>query len=119
MERETKTYRTPIGNQEVVVKAYLIGREKRAIENIYIAGNDNLTLDKEGSLSGIRVNLVDKAQDLGWRTVLVSIDGKVDGVDGFNIVEEVLNMRSSDYDFVVQMVNAIARDEEFTQKKTI
>lgn len=117
MDRETKTYTTPLGKQEIVVKAYVIGREKRLIENVFLGGEASLNVS--GELKGLRASVVDEAQNLAWRTIVVSIDGKKDGVEGFNVVDEILNMRSGDYNFVLQLVNAITKDEEFTEKKSI
>ena len=117
MDRETKVFKTPIGNQEVVVKAYLIGREKRALENVFIGQGNNLSIGAD-SVRGVDAGMVDEAQNTAWRAVIVSIDGKKQGVDGYDVVEDILNMRSADYQFIVKMVNAISNDEDFTQKKT-
>jgi len=118
MERETKTYTTPLGKREIVVKSYLIGREKRLIENIFLQGDGGISVDTTGGVKGLSANLVDEAQNLAWRTIIVSLDGKKDGENGFNIVDEILDMRAGDYDFILRIVNAVTNDTDFTEKKS-
>lgn len=119
MDRETKTYTTPLGKQEIVVKAYLIGREKRLIENVFLQGGEGISVDGSGGVKGLKANVVDEAQNLAWRTIVISIDGKKDGENNFNVVDEILNMRASDYNFILKLVNAVTNDEDFTEKKSI
>ena|SRR3989344_4719987 len=117
MDRETKTITTPIGNRVVELKAYLIGREKRAINNAYLQGKSLSFNMEENEVRGIEGSLVERAEDIALRTVIVSIDGKTDGAEGFNLVEEILNMHSADYAAIVAAVNAVTSDKDFTQEK--
>ncbi len=109
MNRETKKITTPIGNQVIEIKTYITGREKRDITNIYLSGNLDFNADTQ-SIKGINAGLADKAQDLALQTIVVSIDGNAEG-----IVEQILNMRSEDTDFIFKAIDEVQRGE----KKTI
>ncbi len=112
MERETKIIETPIGKDKVEVKTYLNGREKRQLTNIYLSGDIQVSLENH-DVKGIKPEFMDKAQDLAWSLVVVSINGSKE-----NIVDTILDMRSEDYDFVVAAVNDITSNKSFEQKKT-
>ena len=117
MERETKTIVTPIGKNQIVILTYLTGREKRLLTNIYL--EEKLNYDSENKrVEGISPAAINRAQDVAWKTVIQSFDGKKDGVNDFSVVNAVLDLRSEDYNFVVKEVNDITADKEFEQKKT-
>lgn len=118
MDRETIKIITPVSKDEIVIKAYLTGREKRALTNVYLE-NKNLSYDvATEKVAGIDYSIIDKAQDLALRTIIISFNGKQDGIDGFSIVDAVLDLRSQDSDFVIEKINGITADKEFAEKKT-
>ena len=106
MDRETKTIETPISKQSVVLYTFLLGREKRALTNVFLGKSLNISLDSQ-NVTGIDSAVIEQAQELGWKTVVVSIDGSKE-----NIVETILNMRSEDYDFVVAAVNELTSQKK-------
>lgn len=110
-ERETKKIITPVGQQEIVVRTYITGREKRALANVYLQGKVDFSIE-ENKLKDFDFTLADKVQDLAWQTVIVSIDGRTD-----DIVNRILDMRGQDYDFVVSEVNKITADKDFDEEK--
>lgn len=115
MPRETITVETPRSKQKVELKTYLIGREKRALQNIFLGKELSVNLDAQ-NISGLNSSLVTEAQNLAWTTVIVSIDGHKEGdiVDEkpFSIVETILDMRGEDYDFVVAEVNKVTNEKK-------
>lgn len=113
MERETKEIITPISKQSIKIKTYLTGRERRALTNIYIESGVEIDSETQ-NVKGIKPEVIDKAQDLGWKTVIVSIDDTTD-----NIVDRILDMRSEDFEFVAKAVNEITANKSFEEKKTI
>ena len=113
MDRETKVVITPLGNNNVVIKTYLTGREKRALTNIYLKGDMSFNLEGK-DIKGFKGEIIEEAENLAWKTVIVSIDGKSE-----NIVEIILDMRVEDYQFVINEVNNIVSDKNFAQKKTL
>ena len=123
MNRETKTFATPIGKQEVIINAWLTGREKRELTNIFLKGDLKFNTESN-NVSGIDFSLVDKEQDLAWKLVVVSIDGKKEGdtIEGsekkFSVVEAILDMRSEDYDEIVRQVNGVKGDVAFEKKRS-
>lgn len=117
MNRETKAIKTPVSAHEIVILTYLTGREKRTLTNVYL--DEKLNYDAESKkVEGISPASINRAQDVAWKTVIVSFDGKKDGENGFSVVDAVLDLRSEDYNFVVAEVNAITSDKDFDQKKT-
>jgi hypothetical protein len=117
MERETKKVTLPITKTEIEINTYVTGREKRALTNLYLNGDINYDVDSK-KVNGLNMEIVDKAQDLAWRTVVVSFNGKKDGEDGFSIVDAILDLRAEDYLFVVDTVNDVTSDKSFEKKKT-
>lgn len=106
MPRETKKITTPLSAQVVELRTYLIGREKRALQNIFLGKNLAVSLDAQ-NITGIDAEVLEKAQELAWNTVIASIDGNAE-----NIVEKVLDMRSEDYEFVLAAVNEITAEKK-------
>lgn len=117
MERETTTFETPYSRQKIEIKTYLIGREKRALTNVFLSGEFNFSVETQ-EMKAIDQTILEKSQELAWKTIIVSIDGNVDGQDGFDVVSAILGMRSNDYEAVVAHVNAITNDKSFSEKKT-
>ena len=113
-ERETTSFQTPVGNKNIVIKTYLTGREKRELTNVYLKGNLDFSVDTQ-NVKGLDYKLVDEAQNLAWKTVIVSVDGKKDGE--IDLVNIILDMRSEDFDFVVSKVNEITTSKSFVEKK--
>lgn len=113
MNRETQTITTPVSKQEVVINTYLTGREKRQLQNVFLQGDLAFNPDSK-NVTGINFSLIDKEQDLAWSLVVVSIDGSKE-----DVVTKILDMRAEDYDFIVANVNAIRKDKNFEEKKTI
>lgn len=115
MNRETKIVTTPSGHK-VELYTYITGREKRALVNVFLDGKVNFNADTQ-QVGGITSNIVDLAQNLTWKTVVVSLDGKKNGE--IDIVEAILDLRDVDYAFIEAEVNKVTGDKDFGQKKTI
>jgi hypothetical protein len=116
--RETKEVITPVEKHTLVLNTYITGREKRQLQNVYLEGKGIDFNADQKTVTGLRADLVDKATDLAWRIIVVSFDGKKDGVDGFNVVDAILDLRAEDYNFVVATVNDTVTDKDFQEKKT-
>lgn len=113
MERETNTITTPKSNQQVTIKTYLTGAEKRLIANASIPRRVNYDNSQE-RISDIDVaDMLNAAEDAIMRTIIVSIDGKTD----IDVVKTVLDMRSEDSDFVISEIKKVA-DGLSEEKKT-
>lgn len=109
MDRETKVVDLPSGSK-LELKTYLIGREKRALQNSFLGAGVNVTLEGDAGMMAT-ADLMNKAQDIAFRTVVVSIDGKKDG-EGFDIVSAILDMKGEDFDAVVKAVNEVTNPEK-------
>ena len=110
MERETKTIITPFGKEEVILKAWITGNEKRKISSALLTG---MSVSK-ASFENVELTpeLINKAQDITFSEIIVSIADSNE-----NIIQRVLDMRGEDFDFVVQEVNKITNPEEDIKKK--
>lgn len=109
MERETTSFKTPVSQQEVVIKSWLTGREKRKIQEVYL--NEMSFKGGEDASYDLRGELVNKAQDVAIQTVVVSVDGKAE-----NILDILLDMRGQDFDFVVEQINKITASSSLTEE---
>lgn len=108
--RETKEFTTPSGFK-VEIKTYITGREKRELTNVFLT-NDIKFNSESKDIAGINANLIDKAQDLALKTIVVSIDDSTEG-----IVETILDMKVEDYNAIVKAVNEVQNLGE--EKKTL
>jgi len=112
MDRTTKTFTTPFSNQKIEIKTYLTGREKRQITGVYL--NNNLEVNKDTqNIKGISGDMIDKAQDLALEIIVVSIDDSKE-----DIINKILDMREVDFNAVVEEVDLITLNKDFTEKKT-
>ena len=122
MDRETITITTPKEKHKVVMKSYLIGREKRELASIFLKGDLSFDMRSQ-DIKGLKGELVEEAQNIAWKTVIVSIDGHKEGetIDGkpFSIIETILDMRSEDYSYLIKAVDKVTKDETYEEKKTI
>lgn len=106
MERETKTIKTPKGGQEIVLKAWVTGGEKRTIQNVLI--NDATVSNQNVQINGNKFNLY---QDKAIEIVVISIAGVKE-----NITKSWLEMRSEDSSFLWKAVEEVIADEEDKKK---
>jgi len=112
MERETLTIKTPIGGHEVMLKAWLTGRERRAFTSIFLKDTEITASGQTPQVTGLKGTIIEEAENLAFTTVIVSIDG-----DKENIIDRVLDMHANDYQTIVEKVNEITSDLEFGKKK--
>jgi len=120
--RETITVETPVGKTKVVLKAYLTGREKRDLMKPFLRGG--LVLDQKGGAelkNGMNSDVIEESENMAFRTVIVSVDGKKDGEifdsKTYSVVDAVLDMHGADYSFLVTKINELTKDAEFEKKK--
>jgi len=115
MERETKIIETPVGEQEVELKAWLTGRETRELKKILQEGME-FSMEGRGGDTKVKndkmAELMEKAEDKAIQTVVVSIDD-----DKEEVLESILDMRSQDYDFVVEEINKVTGGDDFTKSE--
>ncbi len=99
---ETKIIETPVGKHKVEIKCWLTGADKRAIRNVYTSNVEIGIKENEPDIKNISGSIIDKAEDRAIETIVVSIDGVKE-----NIIQTLLEMRSEDYDFVMDSINEI------------
>lgn len=109
--RETKKIITPIGKKEVILKAWVTGREKRLLRKPFLKAMKLQVQEGSPKIDDIDTSdLMDEAENLAIETLIISIGGKTD-----NLVETILDMKDKDYDFVINELNKITKDEDFTK----
>ncbi len=113
---EIQTFETPFGKQKVEIKSYITGREKRALTDAYFSTKIEVNAETK-QVKGLDMSLINKAEEIAWKIVIVSIDGKK--APEIDIVETILNMRAEDYSFITKKVNEATSDKSFEEKKTI
>lgn len=110
--QDTITIKTPVDQQEVIIKGFITGREKRELRNVFLK---NVTL--QGSPSGqtfsdLKASIVVEAENKAIEIVVISVAGKTE-----DKLDSVLNMKAEDYDFVMAKINEVTSDAEFSKKK--
>ena len=119
---ETKIVTTPVDKYKIELKSFITGREKRELKSVYLRG---MKVDVESA--GAKAEDVDMAkitndaEDRALITMIVSINGeknkiKIGDHEAVDILDAILSMNSKDYDFVVEEVNKISRDDDFLDK---
>ena len=109
---ETKIVKTPVDKIEVALKTFITGRDKRILKSVFLKG---MEIEMDGNKAkSIPINmdkLTTEAEDIAFTTVIVSVGGVKE-----KIVDKVLDMNSKDYDFIVEEVNKITKDDDFLDK---
>ena len=123
MKRETITYTTPSGQNTLVLNSYITGREKRAINAIYLKEAGDLSA-LEITTKGLRGSIIEAVQALTIKSIVESINDKKDGDiqpdnSRFNLMDYLLDLRSSEYENILKKINTIMVDAENAEKKTI
>lgn len=105
MSRETKKITLPVTQKEVEIKTYISAGEKRQINEIITAG---LSADITGQAKGeIPLSLVYKANDKALELLVVNMT-----------LAEINDLPAVDGDFLVEKVNEVSNDKEYSEKKT-
>lgn len=108
--RETKIITTPVDNHKVVLKEWITGGERRAISSVLLEGSSIKAADLENI--DISPDAINKVQDVTFATIVVSVNDSIE-----NIVDVILNMKTKDFDYVVQEVNKVNGGDEELKKK--
>lgn len=104
MERETTEIVTPVDKIPVVLKTYLTGGERRAINTPYLR-QAKIKVEDDGSTTKnieYSADIDNEVQDITIQQVVVSVNGKSD-----NILSDILNLKDDDFTFVVKSINEI------------
>jgi hypothetical protein len=101
--QDTQTFTTPLGGKTVVIKSWMTGRDKVAIQS---AVNEQFKVNfgMDGGAAGASSTLAAMAagNDVALERLVVSVDGVT-----ANVKDLVLDMHSQDYDFVIEQVNKV------------
>ena len=104
MERETKEIITPVDKHKVVLNAWITGREKRELRNVFLS---KMKVGKAETETNPAV-LTDEAENKAITMIVVSVDGVKD-----KIIDKILDMKGKDYDFVIKEINKVSRETDF------
>ena len=116
-QRETKEITTPAGHV-VIIHTYLTGREARDLQVPYLKTSEEFPADLIAE-KGVRAASFQAVQNLTFKTLIVSFDGKTDGTDGFNIIDAILDLPQPEFRFIVKCMNETISDPDAeAQKKT-
>lgn len=108
MERETKKIITPISKAVLEIKTWVSGREKIQIQSVYT----NDLVYKQGEEFEIKGDKFVEAKKKAIEMIVVSVNDSKE-----NIVDTVLDLRSTDYDFAMNEIDKITSEEEEDKKK--
>ena len=112
MEREQKTITTPKEKHEVILKTYITGREQRMLRNALIK---DVTFQggKGIETSGIKSSAIEQAENIAIDVLVVSVDGK----EGNEKLDAILDMHVEDYNFVISEIDKIRSGKDVEEKK--
>ncbi len=123
MQRETKEITLPKSGDKVVVNTYITGGENLGLTRFYLKTAEELDQNSVKE-KGRSATIFEETQKLAFKYLVVSINGKKDGEKDdtghrFSTIEFIYSLRKADYQFLVNEVNKITKDEDFeTEKKT-
>lgn len=109
MNRETKIIFTPTDKHEIEIKTWLTGGEKRKITNAIL---NRAIFTKQ--TSNFDDDIISHAQDIALTTIITKIDNSEE-----NILQKILDLRSEDFDFIVNEINKVTEnkiDDEVKKK---
>jgi len=104
---ETKTFTLPVSNQEVELKTSMTGREKRAIQSVYLDEMNVSMKGEEQEITGLSGALTTKSLDKAIETLVVRVDDKTS-----DLVNAVLDLDSRDYDVVVKEIEGVTNPKK-------
>lgn len=109
-DRETHTIITPIKGHVVVLYSWINGREKQKIDGSMF---NNISTEGEGDQMRPKMSesVIASRENAGISCAVVSVDG-----NDFDVVEQVLDMRAKDYEFVLKRVEEVV-EGNFDEKK--
>ena len=114
MDRETKTIITPVGKHKVVVRAWITGREQEEISRPLMecmkmsVKSDTPEIEAQNA-----VGALEEVKHKKIETVVVSVDGNKE-----KVLDLVLDMRNTDFNFVIAEVESIAETKDFTKPES-
>lgn len=114
-EREYKEIITPVGKKKVKIKAWITGRESRAIKSSILEGVNFSGKQGDEQISSdyvFNAKTLEGMKDKAIEMVVVEIDGNKE-----NILNTVLDMRREDYDFVLTQVDEVTETSDADKKK--
>lgn len=104
-DRETHQIVTPVKGHVVVVKSWINGREKQKIDG---ASFKNITSEGEGETLRPKMSetMLADQEDATIEAIVISVDG-----NEVDVVNQVLDMRSKDYEFIVSQCDKIVKGD--------
>lgn len=109
-ERETRKIKTPSG-REVILKEWITGREAKELRKVFLNAVELSASGTEIKSTNIKTSVIEEAENKALEMVVLSLDG-----DKENLIERLLDLPASDYQFIVAEVNKVT--EGIAQKKT-
>ena len=109
-DRETHEITTPVKGHIVVLKSWINGREKQRIDGSMF---NNVSTEGEGAAMKPKLSesVISGRENASIECVVVSVDGNSD-----DVVDQVLDMRAKDYEFVLKQVEEVT-EGNFDEKK--
>lgn len=105
----TKIIITPFGKVEIILKEWITGKEKKQIEKPF--RRLKMTVDSAGVGKGEMDagTASEESIKIAIETVVVSVGGKTE-----NVYDQIGAMRQCDYKFILDEVDKVVKDEDFT-----
>jgi len=103
MDRETKTIKTPLDSNVVIIKTWLTAREKRTISAIFTS---KAKFNTEKNDFNVDASILNDLQDEQIKNIVISVDGKSE-----NILDTCLDLKAKDYDYILSEIEKVVNPE--------
>jgi hypothetical protein len=114
--RDIKDIVTPAGHT-LSVYTYVTGKEARALRAPYLKQADEYPREMIDE-KGLRASVLETVENLTLKTLIVSFDGKTDGQDGFDLLDTLLSLPSTELKAITTALNSVIAEAESEEKKT-
>ena len=111
MERETIKITTPVDKHEVILNAWITGKERRDIQRPFMTTMSVTVKGGEPEVEAKDASAVlEQVENRTIELTVVSVNGKTE-----KVLEQVLDMKSNDFTFVLKEINKITKETDFTK----
>lgn len=111
-DRETHEIITPAKGHKVILKSWINGREKQAIDGTMFNNIDTVGQGNEMKPK-LSPSMITGRENTSIEYVVVSVDG-----NDSDVLNQVLDMRAKDYEFVLKEVELVT-EGNFDEKKDL
>lgn len=113
MKKDTTTITLSNGD-EIVLNSYITFGEKRELNDIYFLEAEDLTVEERKGKARL-AHIQNLVQETALKMIIVSVNGKVHGTDGFDVLAYVSALRIDEGKELIKVINEVVEGGKKTQ----